>query len=52
MTALKKLSPRDVAILIGLALVASGLWFVYPPSAPIAVGAFLLWYTTMRKVEP
>lgn len=39
---------RDIVIVIALAMVWSGLRDVYRPAAPIAVGAFLLWFTTIR----
>jgi hypothetical protein len=42
---------RDVVILVGLGLVWYGLRGVYPPAAPIAVGAFLIWFTAIRRVE-
>lgn len=47
------LDARDVVILAGLLLLWSGLREVYAPSGQIAVGAFLLWFTTIRRVpEP
>lgn len=44
------LDGRDAAILVGLALVWVGLRGIYEPLAPLAVGLFLLWFTTMRRV--
>lgn len=46
------LSLRDVAILAGLALVWFGLAAIYQPLAPLVIGAFLLWYTTIRRAAP
>lgn len=48
----KTISLRDAVILVGLALVWRGLADIYQPFAPIAVGAFLLWFTTIRRVAP
>lgn len=40
---------RDVAILAGMALLWLGLRDAYGPAGNIGVGAFLLWFTTIRK---
>lgn len=37
-----KIDIRDGVASVGLALVASGLWWVYEPSALIVVGSFLV----------
>lgn len=47
--ALGRPGPRDAAILVGLVLVWSGLRDIYQPAAPVAIGCFLLWFTTIRK---
>lgn len=39
----KVLEPSDAWVLLGLALVAIGLWQVSPPAALVAVGVVLLW---------
>lgn len=33
---------RDVLALLGLVLLATGFWLIYPPSALIAAGALLV----------
>lgn len=40
---------RDGAILVALVLLWLGLRDAYRPAANIGVGAFLLWFTTIRK---
>lgn len=50
LTQLAKLDARDWTILLGLGLLWYGLRNVYAPLAPIAVGCFLLWFTTIRRV--
>lgn len=39
--ALARVVIRDTAGLIGLVLIGTGLWLVYPPAALITVGALL-----------
>lgn len=45
------LDVRDYVILVGLALLWSGLREVYAPAGRIAVGVFLLWFTTIRRAS-
>lgn len=40
---------RDAAIFVGLVLFWLGLRDTYRPLGNIGVGAFLLWFTTIRK---
>lgn len=49
---LANVSLRDTTILLALALVWVGLAAIYRPLAPAVIGAFLLWYTTIRRVAP
>lgn len=39
----KWLDARDIAALIGLCMLSSGLYLVWPPAALIAPGAILIW---------
>lgn len=48
--ALQELKLRYITILVGLGLVWLGLSAIYRPLAPLVVGAFLLWYTTIRRI--
>lgn len=43
---------RDLVILLGLGMVWGGLRDIYPPAAPLTVGAFLVWFTAIRRVTP
>lgn len=47
--AVAALELRDWAILLGLALAWFGLRDAWRPLGNIGVGAFLLWFTTIRK---
>lgn len=44
----KALDARDIHFYLGAALIASGLYFVYPPSALIVPGC-LFTYISMRR---
>lgn len=46
----RNVSLRDATILLALALLWRGLATIYQPLAPVVTGAFLLWYTTVRRV--
>lgn len=44
----RNIDARDVASLVGLGLVAGGLWFVWPPLAAIVPGALIVYVTMLR----
>lgn len=37
-----KIDPLDVLALIGLGLLSWGLWWIWPPLAPLVVGTLIL----------
>ena len=49
---MKALDPNEVLAIIGLVLLAVGLWFIYAPLAPTVVGALLIAYAVLPDRHP
>ena len=43
---------EDVIALVGLLLLVSGVFWIYPPAALIIAGAFLIWYSYVLSGKP